>query len=85
MTAARRDIFLRVAAVSALIALALMVWALLDSSPFAMIVSMSAGQALGTVSLLGWAIVAFNDVRKGLRDRRWSLPPPPKPPSEPPP
>ena len=85
MSPNRRDLFLRVAAVSALLALAMMVWALLDSSPFAMIVSMSAGQGLGTISLLGWSIVAMSDLRKALRDRRWSTPPPPKPPSEPPP
>jgi hypothetical protein len=92
MTIRRRDVFLRVAAVSALLALALMVWALIDDSPFAMVFSMSAGQGLGTLSLVAWGIVAITDIRKGLRDRRWSLPPPggsrpppDRPPSERPP
>lgn len=81
-----RDRLLRVAAVCALVALGLMTWALVDDSPLAMIVSMSAGQALGTLSLVGWLVVAIADLSTAMRERRWSLPPsrrPPGPPAEP--
>lgn len=48
----------------ALVGLALMVWSQLDPRPIPLIVAMSAGQAIGTVSLglFGWVVVS--DIRR---------------------
>ncbi len=55
---------LRAASVAALVALALMVWSFLDPSPLAMVVAMSVGQGLGTLSLLLFlGVVAVDIVR----------------------
>jgi len=56
------------ACVLALVALALMVWSLLDPHPIPVILAMSIGQALGTASLLAFLVVVADDVRRGERD-----------------
>ena len=50
---------LRTAAILTLIALALMVWSILDPQPLLLVVAMSGGQALGSLALAldGWAIL----------------------------
>ena len=55
---------LRVSAICALVALSLILWALLDSRPIAMVISMSVGQALGTMSLIAFLIVVVTDLRR---------------------
>jgi len=56
------------ACVLALVALALMVWSLVDPHPIPVILAMSIGQALGTASLLAFLVVVADDVRRGERD-----------------
>lgn len=54
---------LRVSAVCALLALALMVWGVLDPAPIALVVAMSVGQGLGTLSFALYALVVIIDLR----------------------
>ena len=72
MTLAMR--LLRVSALSALLALGLMVWGVLDPRPIALVVAMSVGQGLGTLSFALYALVVIADLRyagifKGLGSR----------------
>ena len=57
---------LRLATVAALVAIALMVWSLLDPRPVPVVVAMSAGQALGTLSLVTFLVVVGVDLRRRL-------------------
>jgi hypothetical protein len=52
-----------VACTCALAALALMSWQLFDPRPFQVIVAMSAGQLLGTISLFSFIYVVVRDLR----------------------
>jgi hypothetical protein len=69
------------ACVAALLALALMVWSLLSPTPMPVLVAMSAGQVLGTLSLLAYLGVVAADLRRArLLERELrssSLPPAP--------
>jgi hypothetical protein len=55
---------LRLAAVSALLALSLMVWGVLDPHPISLVVAMSVGQALGTLSFALYGLVVLIDLRQ---------------------
>jgi hypothetical protein len=55
--------WLVVACVSALAALALMTWQLVDPTVWPVMVAMSFGQVLGTASLVAFGYVAFADFR----------------------
>jgi hypothetical protein len=55
---------LRLAAISALLALCLMVWGVLDPRPISLVVAMTVGQALGTLSFAVFCAVVFLDLRK---------------------
>jgi hypothetical protein len=55
---------LRLAAISALLALCLMVWGVLDTRPISLVVAMSVGQGLGTLSFIVFCAVVFLDLRK---------------------
>lgn len=58
---------LRLAAVNALLALALMMWSFFDRRPIVLVAAMTLGQALGTLSLgLYLAVVALDLRRKGV-------------------
>lgn len=76
---------LRLAAVSALLALLLMVWGIIDPHPISLVIAMSAGQALGTASFAVFCLVVFLDLRKArvFSDvaRRFSSGPPSIPPT----
>ncbi len=79
---------LRLAAISALIALGLMVWGVLDPRPIALVVAMSVGQALGTLSFALYAVTVMADlaharVFSGIT-RRFSSSPPENTQSKPP-
>jgi hypothetical protein len=70
---------LRTSAVAALVALGLILWPLFDPSPLVVVVAMSIGQAIGTLSFALFLIVVFFDLRRAgvLRGfRRVSRPPP---------
>jgi hypothetical protein len=70
---------LRAACVLTLVALALMVWSLLEPTPMPVLVAMSLGQALGTISLLMFGGVVVADLRRAHLERapRSTAPPPP--------
>jgi hypothetical protein len=63
----------------ALVALALMVWSLLRPTPMPVLVAMSVGQVLGTVSLLMFGVVVVADMRQAHLERApGSTEPPPQ-------
>jgi hypothetical protein len=59
---------LPVACVLALAALGLMVWSLLDPRPVPVIVAMSVGQVLGTLSFVAFLAAVASDLRRVLRN-----------------
>ena len=62
---------LRVAAALALLALGLMVWGIVDKGVIATVVSMTVGQAIGTLSFATFLFVIFRDIRRhGVLSRR---------------
>ena len=58
------DKLLRVAAIAALVALALICWALFDPRALPIIVALSVGQGIGTLSFLLYLVVVIRDLRK---------------------
>lgn len=58
------DRALRVASVVGLAALGLMVWSLLDARALPIVVAMSVGQVLGTLSLAVYVAVVIADLRR---------------------
>jgi hypothetical protein len=65
MISPRQVVALRLAAVLAVIALGLMVWSLLQPRPIPVIVAMSVGQLLGTLSFGMLLYVLVADLRTG--------------------
>ena len=63
----RSDSHSKIACWAALVSLALMTWSLVDPRPIPVVVAMSAGQLLGTVSLLAFLTVVVADLRQRLR------------------
>jgi hypothetical protein len=57
---------LEFACVCALFALSLMIWSLFDPRPIPVVVAMSVGQALGTLSLLAFVYVVVAEWRAQL-------------------
>ena len=55
---------LSAACVAALVALGLMCWSLFDPRPMPVMVAMSVGQALGTISLVTFLVVVLRDLRR---------------------
>jgi len=78
MRSRQYDRWLRTACVVALVALGLIVWSLVDSRAIAVVVAMSVGQALGTLSLALYLVVVVADLRRHRISE-------PLAPSEPPP
>lgn len=66
---------IRVACVLALVGLALMTWSVVDPRVWPVLVALSAGQVIGTLSLLLYAIVVIRDL--GVLRRIRTPPPPP--------
>jgi hypothetical protein len=64
MTRRRSELALRVAAVLALFGLAAMVWSVLAPRPMPVVLAMSVGQALGTLSFLIFGVVVAADLRR---------------------
>ena len=66
------------ACVLALVALALMVWSVLEPTPLPVLVAMSVGQVLGTISLVMFGAVVVADMRRVHLERppRSTAPPP---------
>jgi hypothetical protein len=65
MTPERTDHILRGACLLALAALGLMTWSLFDPRPIPVVLAMSVGQALGTLSLGAFLAVVVADLRAG--------------------
>jgi hypothetical protein len=63
MSPRRSSRLLVIACVSALAALALMTWQIFDPSVWPVIVAMSLGQVLGTISFAAFGCVVFADYR----------------------
>jgi hypothetical protein len=61
---------LRLASVLTLLALALMVWSLVDPTLVPVIIGMSLAQVFGTVAFGLYGMVVFADVTKKRRERR---------------
>jgi len=74
----KRPRVLQVACVLALVALALFAWSLVYPHPLQVIVAMSVGQVLGTISLVLFLAVVFLDLRDAQQKEkeRTALPPP---------
>lgn len=66
----RRDRTLRIASVLALIGLGLMVWSVLHPSWFPVVLGLSVGQAIGTLSFALYLVVLVADlgVRRRLKE-----------------
>jgi hypothetical protein len=60
----RSLIALRIASVMALIGLALMLWGVLVPTPMPVILAMSLGQGIGTLSFLIYLVVVVADLRR---------------------
>ena len=58
---------LRIACYFALASLALMVWSLFDPRPIPVVVAMSVGQVLGTLSLGAFLVVVAADLRRRMK------------------
>lgn len=54
-----------------LVALALMVWSVLDPRPTPVMLAMSVAQGIGTLAFLLYAFVILNDLRKAGLIRVW--------------
>jgi len=80
MKSRQYDRWLRAACVVALLALGLIVWSLVDSRAIAVVLAMSIGQALGTLSLALYLVVVVADLRRHrLEDPLAPSDPPPAP------
>lgn len=78
MNERRQKLLLSGACVLALVALALIVWSIVDPRPMPVVISMSIAQGLGTLSLLVYLVVVIADLVRARvlgRDER-------KPPGE---
>lgn len=52
-----------------LVAMAMMCWSVLDPTPMPVLVAMSAGQAVGTLSLLCYVLAVFLEARRARAKR----------------
>ena len=64
---------LRWASVLTIIALALMVWSMLDPTPLPVMLAMSVGQLIGTAAFGFYGYVVWQDLRRIRRERRSSV------------
>ena len=66
----RQERVIGVACILALIALGLMTWSLFDPRPVPVIVAMSIGQAIGTLSFAAFLYVVVADIRARIATAR---------------
>ena len=69
------DRLLRVACVLALVALPLMVWSVFDPRAWPVLIALTAGQALGTISFLLFIVAVGRDLQLRRRLSGSSTPP----------
>ena len=75
---------LRWSAVLGLLALGLMVWGVIVPSPISLVIAMSVGQVVGTLSFVVFLIVVANDLRRARvfsDEASANISSPPEPPS----
>jgi hypothetical protein len=65
---------LTISCVTALVATGLMVWSLFEPTPMPVLVAMSAGQVLGTLSLVLFLTVVIADLRRAHIERELESP-----------
>jgi len=61
---------LRAASMLTLVALAMMVWSMLDPTPLPVMLAMSVAQAFGTLAFSMYGLAVFKDLRRIRRERR---------------
>jgi hypothetical protein len=64
------DRLVQVSAVLTMIALALMVWSMLEPTPLPVILAMSVGQVFGTLAFALYGIAIWRDIRRSRRLRQ---------------
>ena len=67
---------LQISAVLTLVALGLMVWSMVAPTPLPVMVAMTVGQGLGTLAFAIYGFVVIRDIRRSMRAKRDSIPPP---------
>lgn len=67
---ARPTALLRWSAVLTLVALALMVWSMIQPTPLPVMLAMTAGQGLGTLAFVFYVVVVIQDFRRARREKR---------------
>lgn len=70
------EIVIRFSCVLALVALALIVWSVFDPRPIPVVLAMSVGQALGTLSFAAFLLVVARDLRAAQRKQDQEILPP---------
>lgn len=75
-TLMRSDMLLRIASVTALISIALMVWSLIDPTVASVMIAMMIGQGIGMLSFLAYLLVMARDLRHALRNPTHAEDPP---------
>jgi hypothetical protein len=73
ITKRRSHTLLRISGVLTLLALALMVWSMLEPTPLPVMLAMTVGQAIGTTAFALYLFVVIRDVRRDRRARRDSM------------
>jgi hypothetical protein len=73
------EIVIRFSCVLALVALVLIVWSMFDPRPIPVVLAMSVGQALGTVSFAAFLLVVARDLRAAQRKQDREILPPRSP------
>lgn len=71
------ETLLRVACVLGLIALPMMVWSVFDPTVWPVLVALSVGQGIGTISFLLFLVVVARDLAVARKLGRTSVPPAP--------
>lgn len=74
--AIRTERLLQTSAVLTILALALMVWSMLEPTPLPVMLAMTVGQMLGTLAFALYGLAILRDLRRLRRARRESEPPP---------
>jgi hypothetical protein len=67
---------LQISAVLTLLALGLMVWSMFEPTPLPVMLAMTVGQGLGTLAFGTYVLVVVLDLRRAMRAKRDSIPPP---------
>jgi hypothetical protein len=75
MKTPKAETVIRLSCLLALVALALIVWSMLDPRPIPVILAMSVGQVLGTLSFAAFLLIVARDLRAAQRRQGSQAPP----------